>query len=845
MDEKDILDKLTQNAKIALEEAQKIAETDGKRISTEHILLALIQVPGTLAHDILREYSVTYDQIRLVLSLQDKKNGRRIYKMTGNITDNARNVMKHAFMISADFKHFNVDTEHLLTALLSDKKYGSYQCVEQVGIDPEQIKDQILGIFNDLAEMNKMISRQRIQGVPPTPPMPSETISGEESQFEAPQSIGQTKSAGRQGQKTAIEYFAIDLTARAKNKKLDPVVGRGNEIERAIQILLRRTKNNPVFIGDPGVGKTAIVEGIAQRIANGQAPQKLQDKKIMRLDLGLLVAGTMYRGQFEDRLKKIIQEASSDKKIILFIDELHMIVGAGSAEGSMDAANILKPALSRGEIHMIGATTYDEYRKYIEKDQALERRLQPVHVDEPTPDETIEIIKGIKAAYEKHHGVGITDAAIAAATELSTKYIKDRFLPDKAIDLIDEAAAGLVAYKPKTDKNLELSRLRSKLESIIKIKERLISQEKFEEAAKVRDQETKLRRKEAEIENNLEKSNKEIFLLSEDIAKLVSRITKIPVGEIDLQESKKFLEIEKELSKYIAGQEEAIKEIAKSLRRKRAGIGSLERPIGSFVFMGPSGVGKTEIAKVLAERIFKRKDALIKIDLSEFTEKHTLARLVGAPPGYVGYEEAGRLTEAIRKNPYSVVLFDEIEKAHPEVFNILLQILDEGRLTDASGRVVDFKNTIIILTSNVGIEEYSKISNIGFSLGMNQEESLTDVKETVSDKLSDIFKPELLNRIDKIIVFDPLNEMDLEKIAKIQLEALGERLKSKGFELQFTQNTIKGLSENGRNKIYGARPLRRIVESEIEDKISLAILSEKIKNKKIKIDYDGKKFVIE
>ncbi len=840
MDEKDILDKFTPNAKIVLEEAQKIAQTDNRPITTEYILLALIQVPGTMSHDILREYSITYDQIRLVLSLRRQKTVSK-FSHGSTISENAKEVVKQAFRISVRFKHFNIDTEHLLVSVLSNKAFGSYQCVEQVGINPEQIKNQIISIFNDLAEMNEMVLNQKFPPVP-QPPAPNEFNEPVGGLFDVPEHPNGMRTSQQPQKKKALEFFGIDMIKKAKQKKFDPVIGRADEVTRAVQILLRRAKNNPIFVGDPGVGKTAIVEGIAQKIAQSQVPESLINKRIIQLDLSLLVAGTMYRGQFEDRLKKIIQEAAEDKDVILFIDEIHMIVGAGSAEGSMDAANILKPALSRGEIRLIGATTFEEYRKYIEKDQALERRLQPIQVGEPTVEETIKILRGIKSGYEKHHNLEISDDALRAAAEMSSKYIRDRFLPDKAIDLIDEASASLVASQTKTDLDSEVRKTKEKLQTIIRVKEQLISKEKFEEAAKIRDQETKLKAKLAKSMDQLRSSKIKSRVEKLDIASLVCKITKIPVDALNVEESKKYLQIENVLSEHIVGQKEAIGEIAKALRRSRAGIGSNERPIGSFVFMGPSGVGKTELAKVLAKHVFMRENALIKIDLSEFVEKHTLARLTGAPPGYVGYEDAGRLTEAVRKNPYSVVLFDEIEKAHPEVFNILLQILDEGRLTDARGREVDFKNTILIMTSNIGIDKYEKIAKIGFSLGEPQRVN-ENIKEFVSEKLSDIFKPELLNRIDKIIVFDPLKKPDLEKIARLQLDILAKKMAMQGLVLEYKDSAIKALSDANYDEQYGARPLKRIIESEIEDKISAAILTAKDKKKKFVIEHDGKEFI--
>lgn len=840
MDEKDILDKFTPNAKIVLEEAQKIARTDNRPITTEYILLALIQVPGTLSHDILREYSITYDQIRLVLSLRRQKTVSK-FLHGSTISENAKEVVKQAFRISVKFRHFNIDTEHLLISVLSNKSFGSYQCVEQVGINPEQIKNQIISIFNDLAEMNEMVTNQKFPPIP-QPPLQEHFNEQEGGLFDIPEPVNSIRTSQPPQKKKALEFFGIDMIKKAKQKMFDPVIGRSDEVSRAVQILLRRAKNNPIFVGDPGVGKTAIVEGIAQKIAQSQVPESLINKRIIQLDLSLLVAGTMYRGQFEDRLKKIIHEAAEDKDVILFIDEIHMIVGAGSAEGSMDAANILKPALSRGEIRLIGATTFEEYRKYIEKDQALERRLQPIQVGEPTVEQTIKILRGVKAGYEKHHNLEISDDALKAAAQMSSKYIRDRFLPDKAIDLIDEACASLVASQTKTDLDYEVRKSEEKLQNIIKTKEQFIAKEKFEEAAKVRDQETKLRAKVAKLMDQLRLSSVKSRVEKLDIASLVCKITKIPVDELNIEDSKRYLQIENVLSEHIVGQKEAISEIAKALRRNRAGISSNERPIGSFVFMGPSGVGKTELAKVLAKHVFMRENALIKIDLSEFVEKHTLARLTGAPPGYVGYEDAGRLTEAVRKNPYSVILFDEIEKAHPEVFNILLQILDEGRLTDAKGREVDFKNTIVIMTSNIGIDQYDKIAKIGFSLGEPQRVN-ENIKEFVSEKLSDIFKPELLNRIDKIIVFDPLKKPDLEKIARLQLNILAAKMAAKGLTLEYGDSAVKALSEINYDEQYGARPLKRTIESEIEDKISAAILTANDKKKKFVIEYDGKQFI--
>lgn len=838
----DIFDRFTKNAQTVLTEAQKIADKDHEPITTEYILLSIIQIPGTLSHDILREYSVTYDQIRLVLTLHKKTTK---FSTKTSMAGDARECLKLAFKIASDFNHFNVDTEHILIALLTNPNFGSYKTIEQVGIDPVQIKDQLINIFGDLAEMDAMIKRQ---GTPPSPldvPGSAPVVDEERFKEEAQSAFSpqmQKFTATKTRPAKLLEYFGVNLVDRCKNNKIDPVIGREKEINRAIQILLRKAKNNPVFIGEPGVGKTAIVEGLAQRICKKTIPRALKNKKIYQLDLGLLVAGTMYRGQFEDRLKKILAEIKDDQNIILFIDELHSIVGTGSAEGSMDAANLLKPALARGEIRLIGATTYDEYRKHIEKDLAFERRLQPIKVEEPSIDETVQILEGIKSVYEKHHNLKIEKSAIDAAVQFSEKYINDRFLPDKAIDLIDEASAAKTLKLHGSKSQGVLDRLEERIEELSLKKERLISEEKFEEAAKTRDEEMKLRsmRKLASGKS----SNKiSVSITDYDIAKLVEQITGVPVGSLEEKESNKFLKIESELKKHIVSQREAIEQVSKALRRNRSGLSSHSKPIGSFIFMGPSGVGKTELARALAQHIYGRSDALVKIDMSEFMERHNVARLTGAPPGYVGFDEAGKLTEAVRKKPYSIILFDEIEKAHPDVFNILLQILDEGKLTDAKGRVVDFKNTIVILTSNIGIEQYRQLSKIGFNLSETQED-FSRLKEVISKKLFDVFRPELINRLDKVIIFDPLTKEDLVEIAKLLLSELTDRLKLQNINATFTEKAIKQLVEKSYDPSFGARPLKREIEEKIESVLSDGILSgEFTKLKKITVDYKNGRFI--
>ena len=828
--------KLTRNAKLILTEAQKTAESDGRSLKSEYILLALVEVPGTLSHDILKEYSINLDQIKMLINLKNKEKNRK-----EPISDEAKDILRIAFRVAADFGHYSVDTEHLLVGVLSSDNFTSVELIKKVGIDPEQVKNQIRDIFTNISQMDQMISHQGQAGeieqpsqelfeqAPPLPPSPFT-----ENEF----SPAPSKTANKN--KKVLEYFATNLVEKAKKGEIDPVWGRDKEITRAIQILLRRTKNNPVFVGDPGVGKTAIVEGLAQKVAKGDVPRQLIGKKIYQLDLGLLIAGTMYRGQFEDRLKKVISEIKEDPRIIVFVDELHMIVGAGSAEGSLDAANLLKPSLAKGEIRLIGATTYDEYRKYLEKDSALERRLQIVKVNEPTVEETIGILNGIRQSYEKYHKVKIDKSAIEAAAKLSEKYISYRFLPDKAIDLVDEASAAKKLESNSSNLNVKLKKIKSRIEELSTLKENLISEEKFEQAAQVRDEELK----QTELEKNILQNDKtgDEKITDYDIAKLISDITGIPTGNLLEEEIRKFQNIDKELSKHIAGQKEAILEITKALKRNRSGISSELRPIGSFIFLGPSGVGKTEVARVLARHIYGSDQSLIKIDMSEFMERHNTSRLLGAPPGYVGFEDAGKLTEAVRKNPYSVVLFDEIEKAHYEVFNILLQMLDEGTLTDAKGRVIDFSHCIIIMTSNIGIEEYNKISRFGFNDNANNE---SQVKDKIKDILGKIFRPEMINRIDKVIVFDPLNKNDLGKIAELQLELLKEKLSEKKIILKYNKQAIETLANKNYDRIFGARPLIREIEELISDQISNLIINAKIKaNESIKISAKNGKIKI-
>lgn len=817
-DPKDIFKKFSQNARKILVSSQKIAEGMNSSLGSEHILLALAVTPNTLASGILKEHMVSMDQIRLVISLHKSKN-----RPTSGISQEAKDVLELAAIEAKNFGHNQIDSEHLLLAMMI-KECQASEIISRIGVDPENIRGQIENFFEDLKDLEEA-AQGKFQGqqehpysdepqMPPMEQMP-------------PPSFMQPKS---------IESFTVDITQEAKENKLDPVIGREKEIQRVIQILCRRLKNNPVLIGEPGVGKTAIVEGLAQRIAKGQVPSQIVNKKLIMLDVALLVAGTMYRGQFEDRLKKVLDELLKRGDTILFIDEFHTIVGAGAAEGALDMSNIIKPSLAKGQLRLIGATTLDEYRKFIEKDPALERRLQKVTVDEPNQEETVEILKGIRPNYEAHHKVKISDEALRSSVELSSRYIADRFLPDKAIDLIDEAAA---AWQIKHDNQDfgKITQLNKQLTQVKSQKEKEVENENFEKAANFRNMELRLK-EEIEVLKKNQKvvpENKKDEIGREEIARVLSLWTNVPVESLETSEKEKYLFLEKTLKKSIIGQDEAISQISSAIKRSKTGISDPNRPIGSFIFLGPTGVGKTELAKVLAQELFGSRESIIKIDMSEFMERHNVSRLIGAPPGYVGFEDAGRLTEKIRQKPYSIVLFDEIEKAHPEVFNILLQILEDGELTDAKGRRVNFKNTIVIMTSNIGINRLNQQAQIGFSKKRSEQKTLLkdydNLKNTIIKELKESFRPELLNRIDKIIVFNPLSNSEIESIAKLQLDKLNDRIKKEGIEIKFSDELVKYIAKYGYDPIYGARPLRRVISDLIEDPLSTQILSGKFKKK--------------
>ncbi len=796
----------TQKANEALNAAIKAAENYGHNyIGSEHILLGLLQEGSGVGAQLLADKGADFDEVDSLIREQIGV-GSPTRLSPDEFTPNAKRIIEMGFQIARGMRNSFVGTEHLILALLKDSDSTAVKLLNSLGVDEEQA----------LQELITDLSREGAQG-------------------------RGGKGSAKKGKSSTptLDEFGKDLTEEARDGKIDPVIGRDKEIERVIQILSRRTKNNPCLIGEPGVGKTAIAEGLALKIVKGEVPELLEGKKIVALDLTSMVAGTKYRGDFEERIKKAMDEVKAAKNVILFIDEVHTIMGAGAAEGAVDAANILKPSLARGEIQVIGATTIDEYRKNIEKDAALERRFQSVLVGEPTEEETVEILKGLRDKYEAHHKVKITDEAIDSAVKMSSRYIADRFLPDKAIDLIDEAASRVRLKAFTAPPNLkEMEREIKRLEQE---KESAVHSQDYENAAKLRDKEQQLRTLLSEEKEKWKNSStREVMEIStEDIANVVSAWSGIPVTQLTKEESEKLLNMEQILHERIVGQDKAVSSIARAIRRGRVGIKNPARPLGSFIFLGPTGVGKTELCKALAEAMFGNEDAIIKLDMSEYMEKHTVSKLIGSPPGYVGYDDGGQLTEKIRRKPYSVVLFDEIEKAHPDVFNMLLQILEDGVLTDSQGRKVSFKNSIIIMTSNVGA---SKIVDGKKALGFGDDtDESKSIEELVMQDLKRTFKPEFLNRVDEIIVFNQLEKDDIKEIARRMLKTLQKRLKDMEIELDFTDMAITAIADAGFDKVYGARPLRRAIQQRIEDPLSELILEGKINpGSKCTVDYaDG------
>ncbi|HLB32143.1 MAG TPA: ATP-dependent Clp protease ATP-binding subunit [Patescibacteria group bacterium] len=801
--EADPFNKFSDSARKVLNGAQRIALGMRQLLNSEHILLSLTVTPGTLSYDILRDNLVSADQIRLLLNMRAVQSHK-----PGDLSAEAKSIIKRAISVAAVFNHTSVDAEHILMACLSDVKCKGYILLGQLGVDPERVKSQLNSLFRDLAEMDVMI-QQKIEQF---------NQQGKNSP------LTKTSTRKRGGQTPAIHYFTADLTRQARKGLLDKVIGRAGEIDRAIHILARKAKNNPVFIGEPGVGKTAIVEGIAQAIASGRAPRNLLNKRLLTLDLPLLVAGTMYRGQFEERVKKLLDEVYRQKNIILFIDEIHNIVGAGSAEGSIDAANILKPALTKGGVRVIGATTLEEYRKYIERDSALERRLQPIVVKEPSSDETKAILRGLRGDYEKFHHVTITNAAINAAVDFAERYINDRYMPDKAIDLIDEACAGVAIAHHSDNSSDEISGADffARLKEVEQKKRSLVEKEKYDEALKLRLEQQILEQK---IASPGKENQPSLGTVDRDqVATVVAKLTNIPMTDLVASDKEKLLKLESTLNGYIIDQFEATRDIAQAIKRNRTGVSDTVRPIGSFIFLGPTGVGKTELVKVLARELYGSQNALVKIDMSEFMERHNISRLVGAPPGYVGYDEAGKLTETIRRKPYSVVLFDEIEKAHPDVFNLLLQILEDGYLTDAQGRRVNFRHTLIVMTSNIGMKEISTFGPIGFNKKSSWQ-SFDELKEKILQKLKGQLSPEFINRVDRIIVFKTLTDTSFRKIAQLELDKLAARLKKQeNVKVQFSGDVAGWIARVGANREFGARPLRRAIQQHIENLLADELL---------------------
>ena len=791
--------KFTNKAKKVIEIANDISiELGHNYIGTEHILYGLVKEGEGIAAKVLNNKGITDEKVRV--KIEELLGVGREIKETLGFTPRTKRVLENAFLEAKRIGYNYIGTEHLLLAILKEEDCVAVRVIVELNVEVPKIYNEIAKVINE-----------------------------EESDQEIKRDINKVR--GSYSATTVLNQFGEDITVQAEDGKFDNIIGREDEIERIIQILSRRTKNNPCLIGEPGVGKTAIVEGLAERIVSGEVPENLKDKRIVSIDISGMVAGAKYRGDFEERIKKVLNEVKKVGDVILFIDEIHTIVGAGAAEGAIDAANILKPLLARGEIQLIGATTIEEYRKYIEKDSALERRFSPVDVGEPTEAETIEIIKGIRDRYEAHHNVKITDEAINSAVTLSVRYITDRFLPDKAIDLIDEAASQVrinLFTEPDTIKVME-----EKIDVIMNEKEEAIYNQDFERAANLRDKE-KEAREELNMEMNKWKKikNKDITEIGEEnIAEIISKWTGIPIQKLTENENQKLKHLEEMLQKRIVGQNEAVQVVAKAIRRGRVGLKDPKRPIGSFLFLGPTGVGKTELSKALAEILFDNENSMIRLDMSEYMEAHSVSKLIGSPPGYIGYDNGGQLTEKVRRKPYSVILFDEIEKAHPDVMNLLLQILEDGRLTDSQGREVNFKNTIIIMTSNLGARYITEKKSLGFG-NVENEKEYEDIKKEVIKELKKELRPEFINRIDEIIVFHKLSEEDIKQITNIMLKQVEERLKNQKYIVEIDDGVVKAILKQGYDNNFGARPLRRTIQNLVEDRISEEILSGNLKKNK-------------
>lgn len=792
------MERFTQRARRVLSLAHQEAEQMRHgAIGTEHLLLALIREEGGVAGRVLRELGLEPDRIQEVIERLSPPGQFRTAHI--DLASGTQQVLEYAVEEARRLGHHYIGTEHLLLGLVRHGEGIAMDTLRKLGVTPEQIRRQTRRVLQESTATQKSAVTEQQQ----------KTSKQESSKSKTPM----------------VDQLATDLTGLAEDGKLDPVIGRQMEIERVIQILARRTKNNPALIGEPGVGKTAIVEGLAQRIIEGDVPAPLLNKRVLQLDVGSLVAGTMYRGQFEERLKRVIDELKASGAI-LFIDEVHMLVGAGAAGSSVDAANILKPALSRGELQVIGATTLDEYRKHIESDAALERRFQPIMVEEPTVDEAIEILHGVRSAYEEHHRLIISDEALDAAVRLSSRYVTERFLPDKAIDLIDESSSRVRMYKSPAAKTAK--ELMDQLRQIRRDRTLAMEDSRFDDVQEFTERQEALENQLERLRTSWDRANSPV-VSAEDIAEVVSMWTGVPLMQLAQEESQRLLKMEEELRKHIIGQDEAVESIAKAVRRARAGLKDPRRPIGSFLFLGPTGVGKTELTKALARFMFGSEDALVQLDMSEFMERHTVSRLVGAPPGYVGYEESGQLTEALRRRPYSIVVFDEIEKAHPEAHNMLLQIMEEGHLSDARGRKVDFRNAIVVMTSNIGADMIKRQSSLGFALKREEdvEERLAyeDMRKKLMDSLKRVFRPEFINRLDSVIVFRSLNRENIKQIVELELSKVALRLEEHAIQLTATPEAIEQLAEEGFDPDMGARPLRRVIQHKVEDRLSDSLLA--------------------
>ncbi|WP_251500763.1 ATP-dependent Clp protease ATP-binding subunit [Otoolea muris] len=794
-----MIDRFTQKAQQAIRLAVDTAqELEHGYVGTEHLLLGLIKEGTGVAAAILERFDV---QEKRVLELMERLISPAMpTRLAGpaEYTPGARSILQASYEEAVFFKAPLIGTEHILIAMIKDGKCTASRLLNTMNVNIQKLYIDLMAAMGDDAPSGPVDAAARIRR--------------------------------ERGNTPNLDAFSRDLTELAREGKLDPVIGRETEMKRVIQILSRRTKNNPCLIGEPGVGKTAVAEGLAQLIVSGNVPDTIAKKRVVNLDISGMVAGSKYRGEFEERIKRVVSEVKEDGEILLFMDEIHTIIGAGGAEGALDAANILKPSLARGEIQLIGATTVEEYRKHIEKDAALERRFQPVMVEEPTEEESIEILEGLKKRYEEHHRVVIAREAIEAAVRLSARYINDRFLPDKAIDLLDEASSKLrlgVYTEPE-----EIGRLEEEIKKLEQQKEAAIKSEAYEKAGEIKKKQTKRREKIERIREKWqkEKTQKKLVLGENEIADIVSDWTKIPVRKLAQEESERLLKLEGILHERVIGQEEAVSAVARAIRRGRVGLKDPKRPIGSFLFLGPTGVGKTELSKALSEALFGTENAMIRVDMSEYMEKHSVSKMIGSPPGYVGYDEGGQLSEKVRRSPYSVILFDEIEKAHPDVFNILLQILDDGHITDAQGRKIDFKNTVLIMTSNAGAENIMSPKRLGFSSQADEASDYRFMKERVMDEVKRMFKPEFINRIDEIMVFHPLNKENIREIAGVMLKSIVSRTREQvGISLTVEESALEYLAEKGFDEKYGARPLRRTIQSELEDKLSEALLEGRIK----------------